>query len=485
MTSQPIDTTLIHVPKPDSNIDITNYDPNQLGFPPIMGNRLLNLTVRSNIRLANAQDMAVASKQISVPVPSPTLRGLLTAKRRTLNVVEIFAGAGGMSLGFLMAERGDCNYRIVFSGEINPIYVQTLVSNHQHFASKIHPDAEDRVPVETVPTDLTVKEELVQAKAITNQHGEVDVLIGGPPCQGFSNSNRQSWSKDNPNNALVDAFLNHVSTLNPRMLLLENVQGILWTPSYKREEMSVARYITEQLSRDYLLFPKLLDAVWYGVPQYRTRFFLLGIRRDLGYNSSDFGSWGPFPIPTYGPTTGRPYVTVGDALGGLPEIGNGANQEELVYQLDYDTLVDNPYLQQMVGHVPAKKVFDHVTSKHEDYVIERYRHIPEGGNWESIRHLMDNYEDVERTHSNIYKRLRWSEPAITMGHYRKSMLVHPRQDRGLSLREACRLQSFPDWFRFVGTKDGSPGGLMHKQQQLANAVCPLVAKAIAEYMLEL
>jgi site-specific DNA-cytosine methylase len=99
--------------------------------------------------------------------------------------------------------------------------------------------------------------------------------------------------------------------------------------------------------------------------------------------------------------------------------------------------------------------------------------------------MMSNYTAVERTHSNIYRRLEWDKPSITIGHYRKSMLVHPAQDRGLSLREACRLQSFPDWFRFAGTEDGRPGGLMHKQQQLANAVSPLLSKAIAEFILEL
>ncbi|MFQ5472211.1 MAG: DNA cytosine methyltransferase, partial [Dehalococcoidia bacterium] len=86
---------------------------------------------------------------------------------------------------------------------------------------------------------------------------------------------------------------------------------------------------------------------------------------------------------------------------------------------------------------------------------------------------------------NIYRRLEWDKPAITIGHYRKSMLVHPDQNRGLSLREACRLQSFPDWFRFAGTHDGRPGGLVHKQQQLANAVCPLVSKAIGTFILGL
>jgi site-specific DNA-cytosine methylase len=98
---------------------------------------------------------------------------------------------------------------------------------------------------------------------------------------------------------------------------------------------------------------------------------------------------------------------------------------------------------------------------------------------------MSNYADVGRTHSNIYRRLEWDQPSITIGHYRKSMLVHPSQHRGLSLREASRLQSFPDWFQFAGAAQEGSGGLMHKQQQLANAVSPLVTKCLAEFILGL
>jgi site-specific DNA-cytosine methylase len=130
-------------------------------------------------------------------------------------------------------------------------------------------------------------------------------------------------------------------------------------------------------------------------------------------------------------------------------------------------------------------ITDHVTSRHAGYVLQRYEKIPQGGNWQDIQNMMSNYAAVDRTHSNIYRRLRSDEPSITIGHYRKSMLVHPTQTRGLSLREAARLQSFPDWFRFAGSAAGHQGGLMHKQQQLANAVSPLVAKAIANYLLAL
>jgi DNA-cytosine methyltransferase len=318
--------------------------------------------------------------------------------------------------------------------------------------------------------------------------GGLDVLIGGPPCQGFSSANRTSWSSDNPHNQLVDVFLQLTRRLQPRFALMENVQGILWTDHEgDTSRLTVADHVVRSLQRaGYLVFPKLLDAVWYGVPQHRSRFFLLAIHRDLGYKRERFGDWGPFPSPTHGTADSRPYVTVKEAIGDLPKIGNGHTNDLLSYtEPNPDVLATNPFLAFMRSGAESDVISDHVTSKHARYVIERYAHIPQGGNWQSIMEMMSNYAEVERTHSNIYRRLRYDEPAITMGHYRKSMLVHPTQDRGLSLREAARLQSIPDWFRFAGSVDDRPGGLMHKQQQLANAVCPLVSQAVAEHLLSL
>jgi hypothetical protein len=177
---------------------------------------------------------------------------------------------------------------------------------------------------------------------------------------------------------------------------------------------------------------------------------------------------------------------VRQAIGDLPPVGNGEDAPERKYS--DPSAIDlraNPFLKFMRTGAPRGVILDHVTSRHADYVIERYRLIPQGGNWQDIADKLTNYADVERTHSNIYRRLKWSEPSITIGHYRKSMLVHPSQNRGLSLREAARLQSFPDWFRFSGGTNSEKSGLVHKQQQLANAVCPLVTKALAEFILRL
>ncbi|WP_434425949.1 DNA (cytosine-5-)-methyltransferase [Nannocystis pusilla] len=441
-----------------------------------------SITARANITLARRQD---ARAQATLPQIRLAAKGLLRRVTPALNVVELFSGAGGMGLGFLLGGGPEGRYRIVYSGEANPIFVQTLRDNHHAFERAMCHRSGSRTPESLEPADLRKKSVLERAVAVAHEAGGAHFLIGGPPCQGFSMANRNSWSGNNPHNELVDVFIKYILRLRPLGFLMENVQGILWTPN-AGTSVSVVDVIERRLkAAGYVLFPKLLDAAWYGVPQNRTRFFLMGLHRDLGYTADDFDTWGPFPKPSHGEQS-RPLVTVREAIADLPRIGNGASNERSPYaEPSDDALQQNEFLRYARSGAETGIILDHVTSRHADYVIDRYRKIPAGGNWESIRDEMTNYADVSRTHSNIYRRLRWDEPSITIGHYRKSMLVHPSQNRGLSLREASRLQSFPDWFRFAGTASGQSGGLVHKQQQLANAVCPLVTKAIAEFMLDL
>lgn len=446
---------------------------------------VVDLTARVNLKIAKKLDHETAVGQSNGFWDSIDVRKECLAEgRQRLNVVELFAGAGGMGLGFLMGGGTETGYRLLFSGEIDPIFVNTLRVNHGFLRSR-KCVKEDDVPEDTYPIDLRSPAAMEHVQAAVRDFGGVDVVIGGPPCQGFSSANRNSWSSRNPNNKLVDTYLDYVVRLRPRVLIMENVQGILWTPKHDAiDRLSVAGHVAERLaSAGYRIFPKLLDAAWYGVPQHRNRFFLLGIHSDLGYAQDEFGEWGPFPRPTHGPLASRPYVTVRDAIADLPPIGNGADSEELPYRTA--KAAGDSFLSQMRRWAPSGAIWDHVTSRHADYVIERYKKIPSGGNWSSITDMMTNYADVGRTHSNIYRRLAWDEPSITIGHYRKAMLVHPEQDRGLSLREASRLQSFPDWFRFAGGTERVEGGLTYKQQQLGNAVCPLVTKAVAEYLLKL
>ena len=343
------------------------------------------------------------------------------------------------------------------------------------------------LPEDTRAVDLRGTEAEVEVAAAARKAGGVDIVIGGPPCQGFSSANRHSWHGGNPHNLLIDTYLGYVTRLRPKMFVMENVQGIVSSPraGQKDAPLSVLDYFAQQMTQaGYLVFPRLVDASLYGVPQRRNRCFIVGLHKDLGWDKGDFDSWGPFPPPTHGPGTDQPWVTVGEAIGDLPRIGNGEQRERQAYTTPPEVVRNSAFLRLMRSGEEQDVVTDHVTSRHADYVIERYRRIPAGGNWQDIRDQLTNYASAGRTHSNIYRRLDPDQPSITIGHYRKSMIVHPDQPRGLSLREAARLQSFPDWFRFAGAAPGAKGkaALGHKQQQLANAVCPLVTKALAEFL---
>jgi len=439
---------------------------------------------RANITLARKRDQEIDSRT-DVRPDGFRLRKTLSSGETVLNVVDLFAGAGGMGLGFLLGGGESGRYRITYSGEVNPIFARTIEHNYKRFDRIFRHHRASRTPETISPIDLRPKRALEEVRATARDYGDTHILIGGPPCQGFSMANRNSWSGRNPNNELIDTFLKYVRILKPRVFLLENVQGMINAPKGSGEISVVDAIERRMTSSGYLVYPKLLDAVWYGVPQHRTRLFVIGVHRDLGYRAESFGAWGPFPTPSHG-TGGLPWITVRDAIRDLPRIGNGSSSESLKYaQPSRKELRENTFLRSMRAGADAGTISGHVTSKHADYVLERYKKIPQGGNWEDIRKSMTNYANISRTHSNIYRRLRWDEPSITIGHYRKSMIIHPSQTRGLSLREAARLQSFPDWFDFVGADSGAQAGLIHRQQQLANAVCPLVTKAIAQFLLML
>jgi DNA (cytosine-5)-methyltransferase 1 len=445
---------------------------------------------RANIKFSNEFDEKLDSQEFSTQLVD-NLQGVLTRITGELKIVDLFAGAGGMGLGFLSAGNKKNGYKLISAAEIDPIYLCSLQKNYNYFSKHSKKAFDECCPKNFEPMDLRRSIDRQKIVDIVNNFGGVDILIGGSPCQGFSQSNRSSWSPDNPYNQLVDSFVSCAVELKPKVVLMENVQGILWTPrkgnAYKNE-ITVVEHISKKLVKaGYILFPKVLDAAWYGVPQHRNRFFLLALHNSLGYKSEDFGDWGAFPKPTHGYLGKQPYVTVAQAISDLPIVENGENRLFQDYlEPSNDQLRQNKFLQKM-RHISGSggMIEGHIVSKQADYVIERYKNIPEGGNWKDIQHMLTNYTDVRNTHSNIYRRLKSSEPSITIGNYRKSMIVHPLQNRGLSLREATRLQSLPDWFTFSNSTDASrQGGLTHKQQQLANAVSFLLTEAIAKHILK-
>ena len=410
-------------------------------------------------------NMAVAVRQdnrLAVDVEEPSAP---SHRQRHILFADMFAGAGGLSLGFLTAR--NARYELCSAVDISPVSITTLRKNllvlgeRQDVTGAIRND-----PFRVV--DLAAFEKPEQIVPSASVDGPIDVLVGGPPCQPFSSARRRPANQAEAR--LVDSFCQIVELLQPTACLLENVQGILWRPS---SGLSPAQKAMRRLEASgYRVAARVLDAVWFGAPQHRARAFIIGLHPRLA------GGAGPedaFPTPRYAGARSRPYRTVMDSIGDLPKIPNGHSCADIPAHVNCAR-----------GNESAcPRVLDHVTSRHADYVIARFRRLKPGENWTAIREMMTNYSNSAATHSNIYRRLEWDKPSVTLGHYRKSMLIHPSQDRGLSLREALRLQTFPDWYRLWGHETILARGLDRKQQQLANAVPPVLARAIAERLAEI
>lgn len=348
--------------------------------------------------------------------------------------VDIFSGAGGLSLGAEMA-----GIRVAYAVEKDWSAAETYRFNH-HGTEVICDDIHQVNPIEHLP-HLNEDDQLI--------------VFGGPPCQGFSLSNTMTRNMENPNNSLFEEFVRFVAILQPTWFLFENVEGFMRFENGKIRD--TVKTCFEELG--YTVNDSLLTASDYGVPQHRNRFIMVGNRHGV-----------QFQFPEKQEKT----YTVLDAIGDLPELTNGQMSDSLPYKCAAKDAGE--YAQLM--RKGSQKSMQNYVSRNADYVIERYKYIGQGHNWQAIpEELMTNYKDKNKCHSGIYKRLIADKPSVVISNYRKNMLIHPFQDRGLSVREAARLQSFPDRFIFKGS-------LMHIQQQIGNAVPPLLAKAVFEKILE-
>lgn len=348
--------------------------------------------------------------------------------------IDIFSGAGGLSLGAEMA-----GVHIAFAVEKDKSAAETYRFNHPE-TPVLCADIHDINPLEHLP-QLSSGDQLI--------------VFGGPPCQGFSTSNTVTRNMQNPNNSLFEEFVRFVSVLKPDWFLFENVEGFL-----RFEKGGIRNLVKKCFEKDlkYTVNDALLTASDYGVPQHRNRYIMVGNRHGIAFQF---------------PKKQEKVYTVADAISDLPVLVNGQMEEKMSYSLPFSRASEYACMMRR-GSKFAKQNY---VSRNADYVIERYKYIGQGQNWKAIPvELMQNYQNRNNCHSGIYKRLLPDKPSVVISNYRKNMLIHPWQDRGLSVREAARLQSFPDTFIFRGT-------IMHIQQQIGNAVPPLLAKAIFQQII--
>ena len=345
--------------------------------------------------------------------------------------VDLFAGAGGMTSGALQA-----GIDVRLAVEFDPDAANTYRNNF--------------------PSVSLIADDIASVKAIeVGGQNDQRVLFGGPPCQGFSTSNQRTRGGLNPKNWLFKEFIRVAKLWSPDWVVFENVKGIT--------EVEQGRFL-ESVMRDlehlgYTCSSYVLNSADYGVPQRRNRLFIVG---------SLHGRRVSPPLPQ-----AAPRITVEEAIDDLPTLGNGASTDVLPYR----TKAQSPYARHLRADLATCS--GHLVTRNAAYVLDRYKHVREGGNWQDIPpELMSNYKDRTRCHTGIYHRLKSDSPSVVIGNYRKNMLIHPKQNRGLSVREAARLQSFEDKHAFSG-----PIGA--QQQQVANAVPPLLARAVFSSLVEL
>ena len=353
--------------------------------------------------------------------------------KKQYTAVDIFSGAGGMSIGAKMA-----GIKPVMAVELDLHAAETYKANHPDIAEKV------------------LQEDIQFIKPLEHTDKNPFILFGGPPCQGFSIANTKTRNLENPNNSMFREYRRFVKELEPEWFVFENVVG------FKSLDKGNFVIETEKALQKlgYTTSSAVLNASDFGVPQYRKRFFIVGHRDGITFDFSTLQK--------------QKTVTVGEALEDLPSLSNG----DMVDKLEYKSPAKSDFAKLMRKKLRKSK--QNFVTESKPHIIKRYEAIDQGENWEAAKRkgLLSTYSSTKHTHSAIYRRLEAHKPSITISNYRKSMTIHPIEHRGLSLREAARLQSFPDDFIFKGT-------LSFQQQQVGNAVPPLLAKAIFDQIISL
>lgn len=376
---------------------------------------------------------------------------------RDLTVLDLFCGTGGFSYGM---EHSDLGFTTRFGIDVLPVATETFKLNHGDAVA--------------LCGDIRKVRRAAVREATKLAKGEVDVLVGGPPCQGFSSIRPfRSTNDDDPRNTLFEEYASFVNYFRPRVFVLENVVGLAThkngdTVAAMEECFHALGYTTEW---------RLLNAAHFGVPQKRERFVMFGVEKGIKIK---------FPEPTHfyeGSTIGyrdrsriisaragdlfdpapilQPAVTVMDAIGDLPPVESGDEA------LEYTMVPKTAY--QSERRKGAKALSMQASTAHSKKMLEIIRHS--GKNISCIpKHL------ITSGFSSSYSRLDANEPSVTLTvnfvHPASNRCIHPVQQRALTAREGARLQSYDDTFQFAGNRT-------QVVKQIGNAVPPLLGRAIA------
>lgn len=349
--------------------------------------------------------------------------------KKIYNVLDLFCGCGGISEGFRLA-----GFKIVGGIDFNEY--ATITFKHNFKKSKVH-----NVDIAKFPDEQ-----------IDEEYSDVDVIVGGPPCQGFSSANRWQKETEDPRNKLFFEYIRFVQRIHPKVIMIENVRGLL-----SRDNGYAIKRIQEILGAvEYNISYQVLDASDYGVPQNRKRAIIVGVRKDFKDVTFDFNT-----------VVKQEKTTVEDAIGelyqfekspdGAKELKEPANSKLREYLRNEDNIV-----------------LDHDIVYPAEKVQKRISFVPQGGNWKDVPpELWPN--NRQNRHSSAYKRLDPSTQSCTIDTGNAhSNYFHPLYNRIPTIRESARLQSFPDSFEFQGPR-GS------KYRQIGNLCTAIARKSGCRY----
>lgn len=377
-----------------------------------------------------------------------------------MKVIDLFAGAGGFSNGFKRA-----GFDVLVANEIDKVIANTYIKNHPDVLM-INKSIEDFIQNidGTININLEKMDNKQRASEIKNNLNNIDVIIGGPPCQGFSmagSRNRKTHNFiDDPRNYLFRYYFSIIQRFEPNYFVMENVQGL--------ENMNNGKIINEitKLFEDennfvngrYYLSKKIISADELGVPQARKRLIIIGSKFEkIDIDNSIKIIKQKFNIP--------PKVTIKEAISDLNylEIGEGELVQEYIIQ---------PNSKYQKERRKTNLLYNHIAPMHNEVALDRIKRILPGQNWKSLKES----DIIKSVHSGSYGRLEWDSISMTITTRfdtpSAGRVIHPERNRALTPREAARIQSFDDDYIFYGNKT-SIG------KQIGNAVPPLVAEVLA------
>lgn len=384
----------------------------------------------------------------------------IQTQEQVFTTIDLFCGAGGITEGFRRAA-----FACLYANDIDHWAIETFRANHPKTRA-------DNRPIEQVDAAALRRE-------LSLEPGQLDVIVGGPPCQGFSINAPERFLED-PRNSLFKHYIRFLDEFEPKTLLIENVPGMLSLGG----GVIFDQILRELRARGYNLAARILFAAHYGVPQERWRTIILGSRisqpphhpypTHYAAARANFrgGRTMTFRLMPLEQPVLLPAVTLGDAIADLPRLAMGEGGEIITY----DQPARSDYARSM--RAGGAVTFNHFASVLAPQNVERMKYIKPGGSWRDIPHhlLPKGMQRARKSdHTKRYGRLSYDGLAGTVltkcdPHWGAVFL--PDQDRALTVREAARIQSFPDSYKFLGPR-------VSQYEQVGNAVPVLMAEAIA------